>query len=51
MKAGVGDTISNYTALYDWKLGCEENSDRPNDFAYMLLKRRLLRFYILKLNH
>lgn len=36
MKAGVGDTISNYTALYDWKLGCEENSDRPNDFAYML---------------
>lgn len=20
------DTISNYTALYDWKLGCEENS-------------------------
>ena len=32
----VGDTISNYTALYDWKLGCEENNDRPNDFAYML---------------
>ena len=22
--------------VYDWKLGCEENSDRPNDFAYML---------------
>lgn len=36
MKAGVGDTISNYTALYDWQLGCNENNDRPNDFAYML---------------
>lgn len=36
MNAGIGDTISNYTALYDWKLGCEENNDRPNDFAYML---------------
>lgn len=36
LEAGVGDTISNYTALYDWQLGCEENDDRPNDFAYML---------------
>lgn len=36
LEAGVGDTISNYTALYDWRLGCEENDDRPNDFAYML---------------
>ena len=36
LKAGVGDTISNYTALYDWQLGCDENNDRPNDFAYML---------------
>lgn len=36
LEAGVGDTISNYTALYDWQLGCEENADRPNDFAYML---------------
>ena len=32
----MGDTISNYTALYDWQLGCDENNDRPNDFAYML---------------
>lgn len=36
LEAGVGDTISNYTALYDWQLGCEENDDRPNDFAYLL---------------
>ncbi len=36
LEAGVGDTISNYTALYDWRLGCEENGDTPNDFAYML---------------
>lgn len=36
LEAGVGDTVSNYTALYDWRLGCEENDDRPNDFAYLL---------------
>lgn len=36
LEAGVGDTISNYTALFDWQLGCEENDDRPNDFAYIL---------------
>lgn len=36
LEAGVGDTISNYTALLDWQLACEENADRPNDFAYIL---------------
>lgn len=36
MQAGVGDILSNYTALFDWRLGCRENGERPNDFAYML---------------
>lgn len=36
MEAGVGDIISNYTALFDWRLACREHGERPNDFAYLL---------------
>lgn len=36
LQAGIGDTLSNYTALYDWKLDCEYNCTKENDFAYML---------------
>lgn len=36
LQAGVGDTLSNYTALYDWKLDCKQNGTKENDFAYML---------------
>lgn len=36
MEAGVGDILSNYTALFDWRLACRENGERPNDFAYLL---------------
>jgi len=36
IQAGIGDTVSNYTALYDWKLDCEQNGTKENDFAYML---------------
>lgn len=36
LKSGIGDTLSNYTALYDWKLDCNENGIKENDFAYML---------------
>lgn len=36
LMAGVGDTVSNYTALYDWKLQCEYEGIQLNDFAYLL---------------
>lgn len=34
--AGIGDTVSKYTALYDWKLAREKNGDAVDDFAYMM---------------
>lgn len=36
LQAGIGDTLSNYTALHDWVLDCGANGSRKNDFAYML---------------
>ena len=36
LKAGIGDTVSNYTALYDWKLDSIHRGTATNDFAYML---------------
>lgn len=36
LKAGVGDTMSNYSSLYDWKLSCRKQESEANDFAYML---------------
>ncbi|SEN48614.1 glycerol-1-phosphate dehydrogenase [NAD(P)+] [Mesobacillus persicus] len=36
LMAGIGDTVSNYTALYDWKLECEYKEKYANDFAYLL---------------
>lgn len=41
LQAGVGDMISNYTALYDWTLACKFNGAHPDDFAYMLSERAL----------
>lgn len=35
-RAGVGDVLSNLTALKDWQLACDRGKDRLNHFAYML---------------
>lgn len=36
--AGVGDTISKYTALNDWRLDAEATGNAIDDFAYMISK-------------
>lgn len=36
LKAGIGDTLSKYTALYDWKLDAGHKGQRVDDFAYMI---------------
>lgn len=36
LKSGIGDTISKYTALYDWKLDAAHRGGRVDDFAYMI---------------
>ena len=36
--AGVGDTISKYTALNDWKLDATVTGSKIDDFAYMISK-------------
>lgn len=41
IKAGIGDTISNYMALMDWKFACKNNKDTMNDFAYLMSKMSL----------
>ena len=41
LKAGIGDTISNYTALLDWDLASERGKDTINGYAYMISKASL----------
>lgn len=41
IKAGIGDTISNYMALIDWEFACEKNKDTMNGFAYIMAKNSL----------
>lgn len=36
--AGVGDTISKYTALVDWKKAYDKGQEKVDDFAYMISK-------------
>lgn len=41
IKAGIGDTISNYMALIDWQLACSRHKDEMNGYAYMMSKNSL----------
>ena len=41
IKAGIGDTISNYSALLDWKFACDRNKDEMNGYAFMMSKNSL----------
>ena len=36
--AGIGDTVSKYTALKDWKIDSEKTGKALDDFAYMISK-------------
>lgn len=36
--SGIGDTISKYTALNDWKLAFAKGKEYVDDFAYMISK-------------
>lgn len=36
--AGIGDTISKYTALNDWKIAHTKGNSQVDDFAYMISK-------------
>lgn len=41
IKAGIGDTISNYTALMDWDFACAKHKDDMNGYAYLMSKTSL----------
>lgn len=41
IKAGIGDTISNYMALLDWEYAVSKGKDRMNGYAYMMSKNSL----------
>ena len=36
IRAGIGDTILNYTALLDWQLACTRNKDIMNGYAFLM---------------
>ena len=41
IKAGIGDTISNYMALLDWELACKKGKDEMNGYAYLMSQTSL----------
>lgn len=41
IKAGIGDTLSNYTALLDWELAVERGKDAMNGYAYLMSRTSL----------
>lgn len=36
IQAGVGDTLSNFTALLDWQLADKKKIEKINDFAFLM---------------
>ncbi len=41
IKAGIGDTISNYMALKDWNFAVSRGKDEMNGYAYMMSRTSL----------
>lgn len=41
IKAGIGDTISNYMALLDWEFACSKDKDKMNGYAYLMSQTSL----------
>ncbi|MCQ2554896.1 MAG: iron-containing alcohol dehydrogenase family protein [Clostridia bacterium] len=41
IKAGIGDTISNYMALMDWQYAVSKGEDTMNGYAYMMSRTSL----------
>lgn len=41
IKAGIGDTISNYMALLDWEYAVSKGQDEMNGYAYMMSRNSL----------
>lgn len=41
IKAGIGDTISNYMALKDWDFAVDKGMDTMNTYAYLMSKSSL----------
>ena len=41
IKAGIGDTISNYMALLDWELAVSRGKDEMNGYAYLMSRTSL----------
>lgn len=41
IKAGIGDTISNYMALLDWEFAVSRGKDEMNGYAYLMSRSSL----------
>ena len=41
IKAGIGDTISNYMALLDWEFAVSRGKDEMNGYAYLMSRNSL----------
>lgn len=51
IKAGIGDTISNYMALKDWDFAVSRGKDEMNGYAYMMSRTSLDALMKTQFNH
>lgn len=51
IKAGIGDTISNYMALKDWDFAVSRGKDEMNGYAYMMSRTSLYALMKTQFNH